>query len=550
MRFADSLRPVARIALAAGVTTGLLVPAAAQEGIRFRPVAHESGIDFVLANHPTSDKHLIETMAGGLAAFDSDLDGKTDIFFANGASLPSLRKTGPEHWNRLYRNAGGMRFEDMTRASGLQGRGYCTGAAAADYDNDGDVDLFVACMPSSQLYRNDGQGGFWEVTTEAGLTATHGWTIGAAWLDYDRDSNLDLFLVQYVQWSTQFDTYCGSREDEVRAYCDPSLFKGLPNRLYRNLGDGSFEDVSEESGIGAQTGKGMSAAVADYDLDGWPDIFVTNDKLPNFLFRNLGDGSFDQTALLSGAALQDHGMAVSAMGVDFNDFDNDGRPDIVFTALAGESFPVFRNLGSGSFRDATYRSNMGRLTHDQSGWGVGLVDFDNDGWKDIFTANSHVNDEIEHFEVTRYRLENTVFENTGDAAFRAVEQAGLDGAKAHRGAAFADFDGDGRVDAVVTALGERAELWRNITAPTGSWISLRLIGTASNRDGIGARIRLGVQYGHMTSSVGYVSSSHRPVHFGLGLASESPSVEITWPSGALQRLQGVPPGRTLTVVEP
>ncbi len=540
-------RALTPFALALALAT--LPPLAGQGGIRFRDVAEQAGLNFVLRNNPTEEKHLIETMGGGVAALDFDRDGRVDLFFANGASLPSFRKAGPDHWNRLYRNLGGLRFEDVTERSGLEGRGYCTGAAAADYDNDGDVDLFVACLPAALLYRNDDVDGFREVSREAGLFAV-GWPIGGAWLDYDLDGRLDLFVVNYLQWSPDFDTYCGDPKAGVRSYCDPTLFDGLPNRLYRNVGDGAFLDVSGRSGIGSHVGKGMSAAPADYDGDGHIDVFVTNDKTPNFLFRNLGDGSFDEVALLAGVALQDHGKAVSAMGADFNDYDNDGHPDVIFSALAGESFPLFRNTQSGSFRDATYRANLGRLTHDRSGWGIGLADFDNDGWKDVFTANSHVNDTVEYFEATRYKLENSVFRNDAQGSFQTVPDAGLGAARAHRGSAFADFDGDGRVDVVVTVLGERAELWRNITAGDGTWIGLQLVGTGGNRDGIGARIRIGTQYSHMSTSAGYVSSSHRPVHFGLGTSSRIASIDIAWPGGKSQVLNDVQSNRVISVVEP
>ena len=541
--------PRALTLFALALAVAALPSLAAQGGIRFRNLAVQAGLDFVLRNNPTEEKHLIETMAGGVAAFDFDRDGRIDLFFANGASLPSFRKVSPGHWNRLYRNLGGMQFEDVTERSGLEGRGYCTGAAAADYDNDGDVDLFVACLPASLLYRNDGPLGFHEVSAEAGLPPG-GWPIGGAWLDYDLDGHLDLFVVQYLQWSPAFDTYCGDAKAGVRSYCDPTMFEGLSNRLYRNLADGRFADVSKRTGIAAHVGKGMSAAVSDYDGDGRIDVFVTNDKAPNFLFRNSADGSFEEVALLAGVALQDHGKAVSAMGTDFNDFDNDGHPDVIFTALAGESYPLFRNTRTGAFRDATYRTNLGRLTHDRSGWGIGLVDFDNDGWKDVFAANSHVNDTVEYFEATRYKLENSVFRNNGDGSYQPQPDAAPGPARAHRGAAFADLDGDGKEDVVVTALGQRAELWRNITSDEGAWIGIRLVGTKSNRDGIGTRIRIGTRYNHMTTSVGYISSSHRPVHFGLGNGAATPSIRITWPSGASQVLSDMRPNRVISIVEP
>lgn len=543
-------RGVTRAATAGAVLLMVLGPNLdGQSAIRFRDVSESSGLDFTLEHNPTPRKHLIEAMAGGVAAFDADGDGLSDIFFTNGAAIPSLEKDSSKYWNRMYRNDGGMRFTDVTEATGLQGRGYCTGAAAADYDNDAFVDLFVACFNGGILYRSIAGEGFEDATEQSGLQ-TGEWPISGTWLDYDRDGHLDLFVVNYLQWSTAFDTYCGDPREGVRSYCDPTLFEGLPNQLFRNRGDGTFEDVSVPSGIAGSVGKGMSAATADYDGDGFPDIFVTNDKEPNFLFRNRGDGTFEETALFAGAALQDHGKAVSGMGVDFRDYDNDGFPDIIFTALAGESFPLFRNSGQASFRDVTFRSELSRLTHAISGWGVGLVDFDNDGWKDMFTANSHVNDTVGHFSSARYELRNAVFANAGDGTFQSVTGSGFDAERAYRGAAFADFNADGKVDIVVTALGERPELFENRTETSNAWIALKLVGTESNRDGLGARVRIGQQSDHMTSSVGYASSSHRPLHFGLRDATTVPEIEIRWPSETVQTLKDIAANRVLTVSEP
>ncbi len=539
-----------RVRLGATILAGALLPGlVGQDGIRFRDVSPAAGLDFVLAHHPTPEKRLVEAMGGGVAAFDFDGDGLTDVFFANGAPLPSLRKESETDWNRLYRNAGGLRFTDITAEAGLQGEGYCTGAAAADFDNDGDVDLFAACLRGTKLYRNEAGERFADVTDTAGIAAG-AWPIAGAWLDYDLDGWLDLFVVNYLLGATDGDAYCGDPSAGVRSYCDPALFDGLPNQLFRNRGDGSFEDVSAGTGIAAHVGKGMSAAVADYDRDGHPDVFVTNDKTANFLFRNLGDGSFEETALLAGAALQDHGKAVSGMGVAFGDIDRDSLPDILFTALYGETFPVFRNVGSGRFRDVTYPTGVSKLTHQLSGWGIGLIDFDNDGATDIFTANSHVNDTVEHFSAARYELPNTVFANAGDGTFLAVPDAGLLSPRAHRGAAFADFDGDGRVDVVVTALGERPQLLQNVTENGNAWLGVRLTGTRSNRDGFGATVIVGQQTVHATSSVGYASSSHGPLHFGLGSASGDVSVRIEWPSGETQTLHGIKPNRMLRVLEP
>jgi len=491
-------------------------------------------------------------MAGGVAVFDYDGDGLPDIFFTNGASIPSLEKNAAKYSNRLFHNLGGMKFKDVTDEAGLAGTGYSIGAAAADFDNDGHIDLFVAGVHSNHLYRNLGNGKFEEVTAKAGIKSDV-WSITGGWFDYDNDGLLDLFVVNYLKWSPESSPYCGDPVGKVRAYCHPKFFEGLPNTLYHNRGDGTFEDVSEKAGIASEIGKGMSIAFGDYDGDGLVDVFVTNDKIPNFLFHNLGKGRFAEVALEMGVALSDEGRAVSAMGADFRDYDNDGRPDIIFTALAGETFPVFHNEGRVGFRDRTSRSGLGALADQRSGWSVGLADFNNDGWKDLFTSNSHVNDTVELFEAAKYKLANSIFASAGDGTFLDVSgNAGDDfqQPQAHRGAAFADFNNDGKIDVVVSVLGQPAELWENISPEANTWLSLQLRGTRSNRDGIGARIRIGDQYNQMTTNVGYASSSHAGVHFGLGKARQVDRVEIRWPSGIQQVLTNVPANQVLRVTEP
>jgi enediyne biosynthesis protein E4 len=500
-------------------------------------------LPFVLHNHPTPQKHLVETMAGGLAVFDYNGDGRPDIFFTNGAAVPSLRKTAPGDSNRLYRNDGGMKFTDVTETAGLAGEGYAIGASAADYDNDGDVDLFVAGVFRNALYRNKGDGTFEEVTAKAGISGRV-WSVGGAWLDFDNDGLLDLFVVNYLQWTPSFDRFCGDQPKGIRVYCHPRLFEGLPNTLYRNRGNGAFEDVSDRTGISKHIGRGMSATIADADGDGFTDIFVTNDKLPNFLFRNIGGQRFEETALLAGVALPNDGKPISAMGADFRDYDNDGRPDISVTALSTETFPLFRNTGKGEFADATHTTRMAQLSIKYSGWSNGFYDFDNDGWKDLYTANSHVNDRIEAFEASVYRQPDTLFLNRKGQ----FEVQPFGPPKAWRGGGVADFDGDGRLDLVTSALGEHATLWRN-EMQSGHWLMVRLRGRKSNRDGIGAVVKLSGQTNHMTSAVGYASSSHAGVHFGLGSLTRT-DVSIRWPSGITQTLKDVPANQVLEVTEP
>ena len=353
----------------------------------------DSGLLFTLSNSPTSDKRMIETMPGGIAAFDFDNDGRIDIFFTNGAAIPSMKKSA----NRLFRNEGpGMRFRDVTATAGLAGDGYSMGAAAGDFDNDGHTDLFVAGDRHNLLYRNLGNGKFEDITARSGIKSDE-WSVAAGWFDFDGDGLLDLLVINYGR-DTNETRFCGDASRNLRIYCHPKYFAPRPNQLYRNLGGGRFEDVTAKSGIGAHKGRGMSVAFADYDADGLIDAFVTNDNLPNSLFHNLGKGRFEETALLAGVALLDHGKPIASMGADFRDVDNDGRPDISVTALSGETFPYFHNDGGGMFHDATYASRIGPLSTKRAGWANAWVDFNNDGWKDLFSANSHVNDLVERFE--------------------------------------------------------------------------------------------------------------------------------------------------------
>ncbi len=527
----------------------------------FRNVAHAAGVDFVLQPHVTPEKHLIESVPGGVAAFDFNNDGRVDLFFANGAASPSLQKQSSADWNRLYRNDshdGVMAFTDVTREAGLAGIGYAMGVAAGDFDNDGFTDLFVAGVRQNRLYRNTGKGAFDDVTAQAGVGNKGEWAVGGGWFDYDNDGLLDLFVVNYVKWTPDFTRFCGDEARQIRVYCHPRYFEGLANRLYHNRGDGTFEDVSERSGISRSVGKGMSVAFADVDEDGFVDIYVTNDGVPNFLFHNRGDGTFEETALLAGVAVPMHGKAVSSMGVDAQDYDNDGHVDIATTALSGELFPLYRrerHASVTSFADATQTSHLATLTRRLAGWAVAFVDLNNDGWKDLFTANAHVNDRVESFEASTYRQANSVFLNLANGQFRdATADAGAElpaSIQAHRGAAFADFNGDGRIDIAVSALGAPAELWENTSNRAGAkhWLIIQLEGKRSNRSAIGARITIAQQTRTVSTSVGYISSSDARAHFGLGDQTKIDRVEIRWPSGTTQVVEGVAADQVLKITE-
>ena len=504
---------------------------------------------FLLQHSPTAEKHQIETMAGGAAVIDFDGDGRPDLFFANGAEQPSLRKTGARYANRLYRNLGGWKFEDVTDKAGVRGEGYSIAAAVADFDNDGHADLFVAGVNRNFLYRNRGDGTFEDVTAKAGVAGQGLWAVSAGWFDYDNDGLLDLLVVNYVKWDPAKEPYCGE-PGQFRTYCHPKFYEGLPNTLYHNNGDGTFTDVSERAGFARHTGKGMGLAFADYDSDGFTDVFIANDTVPNFLFHNERNGTFREVGFASGAAMNDDGRALSAMGVDFRDIDNDGHPDLFFTALINETFPLFRNNGKGLFLDRTYAAKLGPATLQYSGWGAGIYDFDNDGRKDIFAACGDVQDNTEVYSNRQSRQRNLLLLQQANGTF-AAQPIGIPAL--HRGAVFADFDGDGRVDAVVTRLGDEPAMLRGVSGAANHWTEIRLQGSKSNRDGIGARLRLvtsaGELWNHVTTAVGYASSSDRTVHFGLGAATSIRLIEVMWPSGKVTRTLNQPADRVLNIRE-
>ena len=514
-------------------------------------------ISFRLEHGEIQARHVPATMAGGVAVLDYNKDGRPDIFFTNGANLATLKKDDPKYSNRLFRNDGNGVFTDVTKQAGLTGKGFDDGVAVGDYDNDGYPDLFVAGVHRNTLYHNNGDGTFTDVSDKAGLNkpdAQFGpmWAITGVWVDANNDGLLDLFVVNYLQWDYATEPLCEYRG--ASDYCSPRSYKGLPNQLYLNKGNGVFEDVSEQWGIRAHVGKGMGGGMADYDLDGRPDLFVTNDASYNSLFHNTG-GKFEEVAFQKGVALMEDGNFISGMGLDFRDFDNDGYPDLAFVALAKQTFPLLKNMGGREFREVTGDSGMRNLSMSMAGFGAGLYDLDNDGWKDLFVTRGDVLSRA--MPGTVVEQHNSVFRNLGASGkWEALTaEAGLDTAppKRHRGLAFGDLDGDGRIDVVATALAGPAEIWMNRSPGSTHWLELALEGSTSNRDGIGARIKLttknAVQYNHMTSSVGYASSSLGPVHFGLGNDDTALTIEIQWPSGIVQTLKDVRADRVLSVKE-
>jgi enediyne biosynthesis protein E4 len=511
--------------------------------IRFELAPVSCGLDFVLRNGAQGRKYQVETLPGGLGVIDFDGDGWPDLFCVNGAALPSLVKTGKEYWNRLYRNNRDGTFSDVTEKAGLAGQGYGMGVAVGDYNNDGHEDLFVVGVHGNQLYRNNGDGTFTDVTEQAGFGAPglkKLWSVAAAWIDYDNDGRLDLFISNYCDWEPESDPVCGG-------YCHPDVYRAEPMQLFHNNGDGTFTQVTAKEGFPEVLGKGMGIAMVDFAGDGRPGLFVANDNARNLLFRPAGKG-FQEIGTEAEVAYNGDGRNISGMGADFGDIDGDGRPDLVMTGLRNETYDVFLNRflnGGGAFEDGSASTGLLALSRPWSGWGCGLVDLDNDGWLDLFVAGGG-------FEAKDAQA-NRVFRNAGGKFSDVSDSAGKDFALArmHRGAVFADFDRDGRLDAAVTAIGERIELWWN-RSPKKHWLQVRLKGKKSNRSAIGAQITCKsasrTQSRCVTNCVGYASSSDLTVHFGLG-EDRKAVVEIRWPSGVVQKLGEVAADQRLEVEE-
>ena len=533
--------------------------------VGFVDVTAAAGIGFRHLNSATSSKYLIETVTGGIGFLDYDNDGWLDIYCVNGAQLSDpqpdgrpLEKTDPKFWNRLYRNNHDGTFSDVTEKSGLRGSGYGMGMAVADYDNDGFSDLLVTTYGGAYLYHNNGDGTFSDVTQQAKLQ-TEGWTTSAAFLDYDNDGRLDLFIARYLQWNfAAGKKFCGSKTAGGRAYCHPDEFEPVSSYLFRNNGDGTFRDVSESSGIGRSKGKALGVAFNDFNQDGLLDISVANDSHAQFLFKNKGDGTFEEVALLAGAAYTEDGQVFAGMGTDFADLDNDGLPDIVTTALPHQSYAFFHNSGGELFSYSSFPSDLSKLTQLDSGWGIRVFDYDNDGLKDVFVADSHVMDNIEMTEPSLHYRQKPLLMKFLDGKF--VDVSARSGpvfgqAWASRGAAFGDFDNDGDVDIAVATCNGPIHLLRNDGGNRNAWIGVQLRGTRSNRDGLGAKLVLvqpggKKQYALATTSGSYLAASDRRVFFGLGPKGTVEELRITWPSGIEQTIRAPGVNRVLEVVEP
>ena len=551
--------------LIAVFSTAVLSLAQNSPPVEFTDITTQTHIDFAQENSATSNKYLIETMGGGVALFDYDNDGRLDVFLTNGALLSDPMpdgakpdKSNKKYWNRLYhQNADGM-FTDVTERAGLTGvpQGYYSmGVAVGDYDNDGFEDLYVTGYGGNILYHNNGDGTFTDVTEKAGLKAG-GWSASSGFFDYDNDGKLDLFVTRYIDWSFKTNRYCGEKPPGVRAYCHPDNYDGMTNILYHNNGDGTFTDVSEKAGVANPRGKGLGVSFADYDGDGFTDIFVANDSVQCFLYHNNGNGTFSEVGLLAGVGYNEDGKTFAGMGIDFSDYDNDGKPDIVVTDLSNERYMLFHNDGNGSFRDITNASGVGGATLAFSGWSTHFFDYDNDGWKDLFVAQSHVMDTIEKTSPNLHYMEPPLLlQNVSGHFRRVIAGKAFQQDWAGRGAAFGDIDNDGDIDIVVNNLGQRAYVLRNDGGNRNNWIGIQTVGTRSNRDGIGARIKVVsasglTQYFTVNTAVGYLSASDKRVVAGLGGDSVAKMIEIRWPSGIVQKFENVNARQYLKAVEP
>jgi hypothetical protein len=528
---------------------------------KFVDVTAQDGVKFEHQTLHTSRKYLLETMGSGVALFDCDGDGRLDLYLINGAPFTDPtppgtipQKTGPEYWNRMYHQKADGTFEDVTEKSGLKGAGYDMGVAVADYDNDGHEDVFVTGYGGNRLYHNNGDCTFTDVTEKAGVGGS-GWSTSAAWVDLDNDGLLDLVVARYVTWDWN-DVYCGERREGYRAICHPDVFPPISMLVYHNDGNGHFTEESHKLGLD-KPAKALGVAIGDYDRDGRIDLFIANDSMPEFLFHQKPDGTFEEIGLETEVAVNSEGQTYAGMGVDFADYDNDGWPDIVVTDLANQRYALYQNAHDGTFNYVSLSSGLGAISQRHSGWSLRFMDYDNDGWKDLLIAQGHDMDNIETISpMLRYREPMMLLRNDGK---KFEDISGISGdifkdAWVSRGMAIGDIDNDGKIDAVVTTSGGPAHILMNRTVTANHWITLHLTGHKSNRDGIGAVVKLttksGSQWVTATTSSGYLSASDPRVHFGMGASAVAESIEIRWPSGIVQTLSNVRGDRQIQVDEP
>jgi enediyne biosynthesis protein E4 len=536
-------------------------PSAAASVEAFVDATQRLGVNFQYQASHNSKKYLLETMGAGVALFDYDNDGRLDIYLVNGAPLsdPTAKgavpqKTDQRYWNRLYHQKSDGTFEDVTEKAGLQGTGYGMGVAVGDYDNDGFGDLYVTAYGGNRLYHNNGNGTFTDVTQKAGVGGS-GWSTSAAWVDLDNDGFLDLIVLRYLDWDFD-DFWCGEHKEGFRAYCHPDHFKPIAPLVYHNNHDGTFTEVAQKIGV-SKPGKGLGVAIADYDRDGRIDFFVANDSMVEFLYHNRGDGTFEDVGLTSEVAVDIDGRTYAGMGVDFADYNNDGWPDLVVTDLANQRYALYQNNGDGSFTYASSAAGIGQMTLSHSGWGVRFLDYDNHGWKALLIGQGHDMDTIELTSPNlHYREPMLLARNTGHGFEDVSAQSGdvFSHAWVARGLAIGDLDNDGHLDAVVTTNDGPVHILHNETQTRNHWLLLKLVGHKSNRDAIGAEVRVetaaGLQSATVSTAGSYLSSSDKRVHFGLGNENVAQRIEIRWPSGIRQTLKDVHADQIVQIDEP
>ena len=543
------MRGTLLILVAAGVALGA---APARTSVQFSDATKAAGITFTHNSGRAGKKLMAETMGSGVAFFDADQDGWPDLLFINGRNW----KPGPrKSLHALYRNNRNGTFTDVTASSGLDVEMYGMGVAVGDYDNDGNDDVYITALEGDRLFRNEGRFKFRDVTKASGL-ANADFGTSAAWLDYDKNGLIDLFVANYVEWTPETDRWC-SLDGSNKSYCTPEAYKGTASRLYRNLGGGRFEDVSRKAGVSDPTSKSLGVAVFDYDIDGWPDLFVANDTQPNKLYRNNRDGTFTEEGVAAGVAYSDDGVARGAMGVDAIDYDRSGRPHVLVGNFSNQMLALYHNEGNKLFIDEAPSSAVGRTSLLYLAFGVFFFDYDLDGHPDILAANGHIEETIERVQPKmKYRQSPLMFRNTGGGAFEYVGASlgpAFNDPMVARGAAYADYDRDGDLDLVLTNNHGPAKLLRNDGGSRNNWVSVKAVGTKSNRSALGAVVRMrsasGKQWTAVRSGSSYCSQSDLVQTLGLGQDKEVLALEIEWPTGAKDRLTNVAANQFLTIVE-